>query len=168
MESIYRSLNLARDKTLEEFLTSHPEPVFLVQPYQETELSFTTVAGSSRPWKGGDPRLVRVKKRQGASGFGAMITIGRASNNDIFFEGPGVSKFHAFLRKSSDGTFRVFDAGSTYGTYVGDRQIKGAADSATLASGDTLKLGQIDLLYFDGPGLYEYLRSFIPKKKDED
>src|SRR5262245_52871916 len=58
-----------------------------------------------------------LHKREGANPFAAMVTIGRASNNDVVLEDPGVSKFHAYVR-ASGAEWLITDAGSLNGTFV--------------------------------------------------
>lgn len=62
--------------------------------------------------------------------FSEMLTIGRATNNDIVIHDSEVSKFHAYFKRSGDG-LRLHDAGSTNGTKIDGRAIgkEGAAIS---------------------------------------
>lgn len=52
--------------------------------------------------------------------FGDMITVGRASNNDIILSDANVSKFHAYFRVDGD-VVKIHDTGSTNGTRVDGR-----------------------------------------------
>ena len=51
------------------------------------------------------------------------IYVGRAPNNDIVLESPGVSKSHAFFRLGEQG-WTLTDAGSSNGTKVGSAALK--------------------------------------------
>ena len=166
LEPLTKSLNLALAKTRDAFVRDHPSAVFVVQPFAEAELGFTTIAGSSRPWDGSDPRVARIEKREGSSGFGAMITVGRATNNDICFDGPGVSKFHAYLRRTPGGNLRLFDAGSTHGTFLGDRRLQGVSDSAELRPGSTVRLGDVSLTFYTADAFYDWLRDYLMDADD--
>ncbi|HZV02556.1 MAG TPA: FHA domain-containing protein [Planctomycetota bacterium] len=55
--------------------------------------------------------------------FAAMITVGRAPNNDIVLAYDEVSKFHAFFLRTAGG-WALVDAHSTNGTFLGGRRIK--------------------------------------------
>ena len=55
--------------------------------------------------------------------FDRSFTIGRAETNDVVVRDPAVSQHHAEIRYV-DGEWHVRDAGSTNGTFVGERRIE--------------------------------------------
>jgi hypothetical protein len=54
--------------------------------------------------------------------FAVMVTVGRASNNDIVLGAPSVSKFHGYFTKVGL-SWRYHDAGSTNGSKVAGRPL---------------------------------------------
>jgi pSer/pThr/pTyr-binding forkhead associated (FHA) protein len=71
---------------------------------------------------------------------GAIKTVGRAPRADFIVDAALVSRLHCRLTASADGV-EVVDLSSTNGTFVNDKRIK----KATLASGDRLRVGRIEL-----------------------
>ena len=61
------------------------------------------------------------------------VTIGRAADNDIVLANPAVSRHHARLTATSEGTV-LEDLGSTYGTMVGEEKVS----RRVLRSGDLI------------------------------
>ena len=78
------------------------------------------------------------------------VTVGRASDNEIFLDDVSVSRKHAFFQRVSrpDGAvrFSVSDIGSLNGTYVNRNRI----DSLELASGDEVQIGKFRLIFYPG------------------
>ena len=72
-----------------------------------------------------------------------VLVVGRASDADVRIEGQSVSRRHAEI-VVADGEVRVDDLGSHNGTYVNGEATTG---SRILASGDTVLLGEVALLY---------------------
>ncbi|MHC4778320.1 MAG: FHA domain-containing protein [Planctomycetota bacterium] len=74
--------------------------------------------------------------------FHNMITLGRASNNDVVVEHASVSKFHAYFRVDpSTMAVSVADAGSSYGTVVDGKSV-GKDEAASLKSGAILRFAE--------------------------
>ena len=71
---------------------------------------------------------------------GAIKTVGRAPRADFIVDAALVSRLHCRLTASEEGV-EVVDLSSTNGTFVNDKRIK----KATLASGDRLRVGRIEL-----------------------
>jgi pSer/pThr/pTyr-binding forkhead associated (FHA) protein len=75
-----------------------------------------------------------------------VMTAGRHPGSDIFLDDITVSRRHAeFLRQN--GTFQVVDLGSMNNTYVNRQPV----DSAVLANGDEIQIGNIRLVFLSGP-----------------
>jgi pSer/pThr/pTyr-binding forkhead associated (FHA) protein len=72
---------------------------------------------------------------------GTFKTVGRAARADFIVDAPLVSRIHCRLTATNRGDLHVEDLGSTNGTYVNDRRIR----RATLASGDVLRVGRVEL-----------------------
>lgn len=67
-----------------------------------------------------------------------IVTIGRATDNTVSFPGDSnISRFHAEI-ESTGGEHRLIDLGSSNGTTVNGKPVKG---SVFLADGDEIVLG---------------------------
>ena len=53
-----------------------------------------------------------------------VVTIGRASGNAIRLADESVSRIHARIASTGDGTAVLEDAGSSYGTWLDGRRVK--------------------------------------------
>ncbi|HEX7797131.1 MAG TPA: FHA domain-containing protein [Vicinamibacterales bacterium] len=71
---------------------------------------------------------------------GAVKTIGRAKGADLIIDAALVSRVHCRLEAGKDGV-AVTDLSSTNGTFVNGRRV----ERATLANGDTLRIGRVEL-----------------------
>jgi len=75
-----------------------------------------------------------------------VTSAGRHWNSDIFLDDITVSRRHAeFLREN--GEFRVVDRGSRNNTHVNREPV----ESAVLADGDEIQIGNFRLFFFTGP-----------------
>jgi signal transduction histidine kinase len=74
------------------------------------------------------------------------VGLGRENSNPIRIHDHEVSRRHAEVRRDADG-YRVVDLGSANGTYLNGRAI----ESATLKSGDQVRLGQTVILFDESP-----------------
>lgn len=158
LRPIHAFMNDARDGTIDAFLRSHPEPVLVIAPFQADEdPRFATVAGDPSSLLGGVAWVAKVAKRAGSNVFTAMVTIGRARNNDIEVNAGTVSKFHAYVMLEPSGPVLV-DAGSTYGTFVHERRLASRRERHPLRPGDGVRLGSVHMTYFDPATFHEHLR----------
>ncbi|HUK34554.1 MAG TPA: FHA domain-containing protein [Vicinamibacterales bacterium] len=71
---------------------------------------------------------------------GATKTIGRAPRADFIVEAALVSRLHCRLTATANA-IDVVDLDSTNGTYINDQRVR----SGTLASGDRLKIGRVEM-----------------------
>ncbi|WP_438502123.1 FHA domain-containing protein [Mycobacterium arosiense] len=78
-----------------------------------------------------------------------VMTAGRHPASDIFLDHITVSRRHAEFHCDS-GEFRVVDLGSLNGTYVN----RAAVDSAVLANGDVLQIGNFRLIFLTATPTY--------------
>ena len=91
------------------------------------------------------PRLKFVSKVEGADTIELqepIITIGRGINNVVCIEDANISKHHVLLI-AEDDTYRIFDLHSINGTSVNGKRIS----TATLRTGDAVRIGYLDLSY---------------------
>jgi hypothetical protein len=75
--------------------------------------------------------------------FEGTIIVGRNASSDVFIDHHSISKLHARIKVSEDGSYTVADAGSTNGTWVSTRQI-GEKD-VPLPFGTLIKIGDFQL-----------------------
>jgi len=73
-----------------------------------------------------------------------VTRIGRELDNHVVLQDPRVSRYHAELRLEN-GAFVLYDLNSTGGTYVNEERIV----SATLESGDQLRLASVEMRFED-------------------
>ena len=75
---------------------------------------------------------------------GKRLNVGRASDNELMLNHTSVSKIHAALLMSSEGTLLVADTGSTNGTYINGRRIS-YGESRLIEDGDVVGFGDIEV-----------------------
>ena len=73
--------------------------------------------------------------------LGAVTTIGRHPDSDVFLDDVTVSRRHAEIRRGSDG-FEILDAGSLNGTYVNGARV----ERGPLVEADQLQVGKFRLV----------------------
>ena len=91
-----------------------------------------------------------------------LITVGRASKNDVMLADISVSRFHAFFKRNPDGGFQLQDAGSSNGTIVNESSVytKEAGPPADVKSGDNIRFGQVDVTFLEADALRSYVAKF--------
>lgn len=147
LSSQTRSINLSSFR-------STPTPAPAGHPPTEVGGSLSETDGHAVSELPADCALLIVKRGpQAGSRFlldADQITVGRASNNEIFLDDVSVSRKHAVFQRvlGSDGVvrFSVSDVGSLNGTYVNRDRI----DSLELASGDEVQIGKFRLVFYPG------------------
>jgi signal transduction histidine kinase len=97
------------------------------------------------------PRLLVIQGVDEGRHFelkGAQIGIGRDAANPVHLHDTEVSRRHAEVRLSPDGsTYRLIDRGSSNGVYVNGQEIQ----DVLLRAGDQIQIGQTVLLYSAAP-----------------
>ncbi|MBE7511671.1 MAG: DUF3662 domain-containing protein [Anaerolineales bacterium] len=73
-----------------------------------------------------------------------VTTIGRRRDNHLVLDDPRISRSHAQIRERF-GSYSLFDAGSTSGTYVNGYRIT----ECVLKPGDVISLGAVQLVYIE-------------------
>jgi hypothetical protein len=76
----------------------------------------------------------------------SSVSAGRDPASDIFLDDITVSRRHAEFH-CENGRFRIVDVGSLNGIYVNRQPV----DSATLATGDEIQIGNFRLVFFADP-----------------
>jgi ABC transport system ATP-binding/permease protein len=90
-------------------------------------------------------KILRPGKPAPAAGIAGAIKIGRATDNDIVVPDVLASRHHATLIPTPRGT-EIRDNRSINGTFVNGARV----DSAMLSDGDTVTIGNIDLVFTGG------------------
>lgn len=75
---------------------------------------------------------------------GKRLNVGRASDNELTLNDSSVSKIHAALLMTAEGTLLVADTGSTNGTYLNGRRIA-YGESRLIEDGDVVGFGDVEL-----------------------
>ena len=75
---------------------------------------------------------------------GKRLNVGRAADNELSLNDASVSKIHAAILMSSEGTLLVADTGSTNGTYINGRRIS-YGESRLLEDGDVVGFGDVEV-----------------------
>jgi hypothetical protein len=75
---------------------------------------------------------------------GKRLNVGRASDNELSLNDASVSKIHAALLMTSEGTILVADTGSTNGTYINGRRIS-YGESRQIEDGDVIGFGDVEV-----------------------
>jgi pSer/pThr/pTyr-binding forkhead associated (FHA) protein len=75
---------------------------------------------------------------------GKRLNVGRASDNELTLNDTSVSKIHAALRMTGEGTLLVADTGSTNGTYINGRRIA-YGESRLIEDGDVIGFGDVEV-----------------------
>ena len=110
-----------------DFLAQHKEPILV----QLTEPEGSNVGGARfGTLSMSKEELVFVEsglyafplRKATTNAFAMMITVGRASNNDIVLPYDGISKFHAYFSNTPTG-WTIQDAKSMNGTHVSGQKL---------------------------------------------
>ena len=75
---------------------------------------------------------------------GRRLNVGRAADNDLTINDASVSKIHAALLMTAEGTLLVADTGSTNGTYLNGRRIA-YGESRLIEDGDVVGFGDVEV-----------------------
>jgi hypothetical protein len=110
-------------------------------PHPPTPL-FGTIVLASKPLRAkAIPLAVHPIAKRDSNPFTAMVTVGRAPNNDVVLSYDEISKFHAFFLHTGTG-WTIVDAHSTNGTFVGLKRLAPPAPFAL-----DLSSGSVDLAF---------------------
>ena len=75
---------------------------------------------------------------------GKRLNVGRAADNELSVNDKSVSKVHAALLMTAEGTLLVADTGSTNGTYLNGRRIA-YGESRLIEDGDVVGFGDVEV-----------------------
>jgi hypothetical protein len=77
---------------------------------------------------------------------GKRLNVGRASDNELTLNDASVSKIHAALLMTGEGTLLVADTGSTNGTFINGRRIA-YGESRVIEDGDVIGFGDVEVRF---------------------
>jgi len=77
---------------------------------------------------------------------GKRLTVGRAADSELSLNDKSVSKIHAALVLTAEGTLLVADTGSTNGTYINGRRIA-YGEARQINDGDVVGFGDVEVRF---------------------
>ena len=88
-----------------------------------------------------------------------IVTVGRASGNDVVIPDPSVSRKHALMKRGEGGAFLMLDAGSSNGTTVNGNSVlsRGHGPPSELKPGDDVQLGRVACTFVDARALQQFV-----------
>lgn len=157
-----------RKHTADSFKQRHPDPLLLFTPKvqmtgPDKHFVTTQVAavaemrrtqGTEAGKKGMEMRVALVRKSS-RNPFAGQIYIGRAANNDVVIEDPGVSKSHAFFEHKHN-RWMLTDMGSANGTFIGGTRVE-PNNAVEVRDGAKVTVGTLDMQFY----LPELFHSFV-------
>ena len=148
--------------TQEQFLAKVRVPYLLMgaapSPPRSSNAGFMTVKFTKERLQESvaQETLFAVEKRTGSNAFAMMITLGRASNNDLVVPDQRISKFHAYFRQVGS-EWTISDANSRNGTFVDGVQVP-TDKGYPITSGARIKVAKsLELEFLDPQALYARL-----------
>jgi pSer/pThr/pTyr-binding forkhead associated (FHA) protein len=127
----------------------------------QTEYRYRTVSGVTPAHFGGGEPMVFLLTKTRDNAFQRRVTVGRTSNNDLAVEDASVSRFHAwFQREDETAPWFVVDAGSKNGTRVNGKALE-AKKPFALGNGVKIRVGHVDLSFYDASGFLKMLRTRV-------
>ena len=119
-------------------------------------LTLSVRPGQIVPDPGSELALLAVDPQSKSNPYGAMVTIGRAANNDVVLPDPRVSKFHSYIGQV-DEQWLLYDADSCNGTR-GNGEAVAARTGLPIDSGTCISFGgAVELVFLSPEELYDYL-----------
>jgi pSer/pThr/pTyr-binding forkhead associated (FHA) protein len=89
------------------------------------------------------------------------ITVGRTENNDLVLDHSSISRFHAyFLRDSRAKTWKLVDAESKNGTWVGPLRLERGA-TAPVQDRTRLRFGYVDMTFLEPESFFRHVERLI-------
>lgn len=143
-----------------DFVAAFREPHLLLPPLGEPDeaTSFLTVKlgadAADRFARGAVETLAPVRKRSDSNAFAMMVTLGRASNNDIVVPDRRVSKFHCYLRRIA-AAWAISDASSMNGTWVDGHPVPPQSSLPLGASARVRLADGLELEFLEPEALFE-------------
>lgn len=139
-------------------------PVLVFAPFAAAdEAAFATFDKGQRSIAARGQELVAlVRKRPGSNAFTNMITVGRATNNDIVVPHAAVSKLHAYFALDPGRPLALVDSGSRFGTFVDGARLEPRSERRPLADGARIRFGRVEATFRLPAGLRATLLGQAP------
>lgn len=102
-----------------------------------------------------ETEILPLAKKPGAS-FPDRITIGRTTHNDVVVDDHSISRLHAYIAHTGGRQWVVADAGSKNGSWLRGVALE-ARREQPIASRMVLRLGDVELTFYDAADLYAEL-----------
>jgi pSer/pThr/pTyr-binding forkhead associated (FHA) protein len=118
-----------------------------------------TQAGTflTRP-RAGEPVVFELKKGNAKqNAFGLGVTVGRADSNDVPLDDASVSRFHAYFQKDVKAGWKLYDAESSNGTWVGALRLKGKGGEV-VGDKSRVRFGDVELTFFEPKSFLAFLQ----------
>lgn len=167
---------LVTSLTKEEFLKAFPDPVLLqnkgLLDESHQTAHFTTLRFKSNDLSAklspelrerGKFRVFKVKKAN-LNAFMDMITIGRASNNDISLPFSSISKFHAYFKVDGDA-YTLTDASSTNGTFLNNSQLEPDKPLKVNDGADVSVSPKTDFTFYRPGTFYDWVKKLLVRPR---
>ena len=153
----FGDLKTALPGALDDYLSEYPEPVLVVEPFEDTppQIPYETPASYSLAQAEQlDRRFAHNARVHWLSG--QVISVGRTSDNDVIFDHSSVSKVHAAFREQGD-LWEIEDTHSTNGTIVSGVQFEPLVPSQ-LKDGDWVYFGDVRARFLSAQLFWEILQ----------
>lgn len=95
--------------------------------------------------------------KSAGSSWGTLLTVGRASKNDIILDHESVSKFHACFQRDDAGGWGIKDNGSTNGTTVDGQPVPSDGRFVPVKGGMAIRFGLCDSELISAADLFDAL-----------
>ena len=122
-----------------------PDAAVELETTREIELGQMGASISGPSARPGRPFLI-VDGRRHISLLQAVVSVGRAVDNDVIIENPRVSRHHAQLRLRY-GRYVLYDLGGPGGTQINSYPV----EECVLHSGDVVSFGGVEVIYGEDP-----------------
>jgi hypothetical protein len=104
-----------------------------------------------------EPLVFPLRKAAPDASGRPEVTLGRADRNDLVLADPSVSRHHAsFHRDARTGNWKVMDAGSSNGTWLGSFKLP-PQEPAFIPDQSVLRFGNIEVTFYSPRAFFEYL-----------
>jgi hypothetical protein len=158
----------------EQFLVTYSVPALLFHSRAENLpdndhgktdawLDHRTITLDETPSKTAEDKTIVFLRKSTRNPFKDIITIGRASNNDIVINKATISKAHAFLAYKN-ATWQIMDQQSSNSTYVDGTKLAPKV-AHTLHDNSIIQFGfEVHASFYSPKGLWSYIQIHQPEK----
>lgn len=148
-------------KTREEFVLSHPEPLLVIEDRETPKRVVNSVKTNVVSYA--DVVAQRARRFLAApvvkrtfDAFKGFIWIGREDQCDICLGYDSVSKLQAQICLKRPGEYELSDAGSTNGTFIDDVRIE-QGRLQVLEDGARIRFGSVETIFFTSASFWDFV-----------